>query len=89
VSERARPIAWTVLAKGMSIYASDGEELGKVADVVADLQRDIFSGLLLREGLLDSPRFVPADLIGEITTEGVTLSIRSADAKQRLERPET
>lgn len=84
VTRDERPIAWPALQKGTPIYTSDGEEIGKVASVIADEQKDIFSGLTFRAGLLDSARFVPADLVTQLTDGGVHLSIESSDA-ERLE----
>jgi hypothetical protein len=74
------PIAWTALDRGHPVRASDGEQVGKISHVVADEQRDIFSGVAFRSGLLDSERFAPADLIGKITSKAVELSIPSVEA---------
>jgi uncharacterized protein YrrD len=72
------------LRKGAAVYSSDGEELGKVADVVADEQKDIFSGLVLNPGLFKGDRFVPADLVDVITEQGVTIDVPAAEADERL-----
>ena len=76
----ARPIAWLALQEGASVYAADGSEVGKVGRVVADEQKDIFSGLTLRSGLFAQERFVPADAVEEITEAGVRLRLAEADA---------
>ena len=80
-----QPIAWIALESGTPIVSSDGEELGRVNEVIADRQQDIFSGVTFSDGVLSGDRFVPADLIDRITTEKVTLSATGADAKERLE----
>jgi hypothetical protein len=74
------PIAWLALDEGTPIVASDGEEVGRVSTVVADEQKDIFSGVTFRPGLLDGQRFVPASAIDRLTTEAVHLNITAADA---------
>ena len=74
------PIAWLALDEGTPIVASDGEEVGKVATVVADEQKDIFSGVTFRPGLLDGERFVPADAIDRLTESAVHLKITAAQA---------
>jgi uncharacterized protein YrrD len=79
------PIAWTALEKGTLILAADGTELGKVADVIADEQKDIFSGLTLNPGLFKEERFIPADLIDRITSEAVHLNISAAQAETQLQ----
>ena len=76
-------IAWTALTKGTNVLSSEGEEVGRVGQVIGDSQSDIFSGITLRSGLFDSERFVPADVIEEIRSDGVRLSL-SADAANDL-----
>lgn len=79
-----RPIAWSGLEHGTSVYASDGEEVGKISDVIADEQKDIFAGIAVRTGLFESDLFVPADLIAELTKDAVRLTI-SANEVEDLE----
>ena len=76
-----KPIAWLALEEGTPILASDGAEIGKVASVVADEQKDIFSGLTFRPGLLDGQKFIPADSIDRLTDSAVHLKISEADAE--------
>lgn len=74
------PIAWLALDEGTPILASDGEEVGRVATIVADEQKDIFSGVTFKPGLLDGQRFVPADAIDRLTQAAVHLNITAAQA---------
>jgi hypothetical protein len=78
--ERA-PIAWMALHKGHPVVGSDGRNIGKVSRVVGDEQRDIFSGIAFRAGLLDTERFAPATLVADITQGAVSLSIPSSQAE--------
>lgn len=78
------PIAWMALRKGHPVIGSDGEQVGKVSEVVADPQKDIFSGIAFRHGLLDHERFAPADLVETITSESVHLRV-SAEQAEALE----
>ena len=66
------------------MVTTDGTELGKVAEVVADEQKDIFSGIAVDPGWFKEERFVPADLIERLTREAVYLAISSDQAKARL-----
>lgn len=79
-------IAWGALEKGTPVYSSDGKELGKVAEVVADAGKDIFSGITLNPGLFRDERFVPADLVADMTAESVTLRIGAGAAADRLKQ---
>ncbi|HEX2051050.1 MAG TPA: PRC-barrel domain-containing protein [Actinomycetota bacterium] len=78
------PIAWLALEPGAPVFTSDGEEVGRVTTVVADRQKDIFSGVRVRLGLFDRERFVPADLIERLTTDGAHLRLASDDVDDRL-----
>lgn len=78
-------ISWMTLDKGVSIVTSDGTELGKVDEIVADRQKDIFSGLTFSGGMFSDDRFVPADLIDQMTAERVTLTITAAEAEEKIQ----
>ncbi len=84
MAEDDTPIAWLALKEGTSIVASDGSEIGKVTNVVADLQEDIFSGITFRPGILESERFIPAEAIDALTESAVHLTISARDV-ERLE----
>jgi uncharacterized protein YrrD len=84
MSQNEHPIAWLALDKGTPVFTSDGEEIGKVSTVVADVQKDIFSGISFKHGFLGSEHFVPADVIGELTDHGVHLNL-TADEAQGLQ----
>ena len=74
------PIAWLALDEGTPIVGSDGEQVGKVDAVIADRQKDIFSGITFRPGLLGTSLFVPADKVDRLTDDAVHLTISAADA---------
>lgn len=78
----ARPVSWMTLEEGTTVVASDGEELGKITSVIADTQKDIFSGIEYRSSLLGEATFAPADLVTEITEEKVTLSVSKGEAEE-------
>ena len=80
----ANPISYMALQKGTPVHASDGSELGTVSEVIADEQKDIFSGIEITSGLLSGNRFVPADLVGTITDEAVELTIGPDEADSKL-----
>ena len=63
------------------MYASGGEEIGKVTNVVADEQKDIFSGIAIRTGLFESDVFAPADLVAKLTEDAVRLTISASEAE--------
>lgn len=75
-----RSIAWLALQAGTAIVGSDGQEVGKVGEVIADRQKDIFSGITFKPGLMDAAVFIPADKIGDLTDSEVTLRIPASEA---------
>jgi uncharacterized protein YrrD len=88
VSTGESPIAWPALEPGAPVYSSDGQELGTVGDVVADRQKDIFSGIVIDPGLLRGKVFAPADTVAAITDKEVTLDITAAEAERSLRPPD-
>jgi hypothetical protein len=78
----AEPVSWFLIEKHWRVVGSDGEEIGKVEEVVGDSNADIFSGLTVGTGLVHKPRFVPSELVSEIVEGEVRLSI----AKDEFER---
>ena len=74
-------VAWTAIEKGTAVTSRDGADIGKVSAVVADTQKDIFSGIAFRSGFFDSEQFIPADLIDEITPDRVNVRITEEQAR--------
>lgn len=78
-------IAWAALEEGTPIVTTDDEEIGKVTNVVADEQKDIFSGVTYRPGALEGERFLPATLIDHLTAARVLLTVDRAGAEAGAE----
>ena len=71
----ADPVSWYLIEQGWEVLGSDGGAIGKVEETVGDSTRDIFDGLTVGTGLLSRPRYVPAELAGEIVEGRVALTI--------------
>ena len=78
----ADPVSWYLIEQGWEVVGSDGESIGKVEETVGDSTHDIFDSLTVGTGLLSRPRYVPAELVGEIVEGRVALTID----KQRFDR---
>jgi hypothetical protein len=78
------PLSWLLIEKGWRVFASDGNELGKVVDIDGDEEVDIFDGLAVDAGFLDKPRYVPGEVIAEIEQDHVSLRL-TRDKFERLE----
>jgi uncharacterized protein YrrD len=79
--EDTTPIAWVALKPGTIVTTSDGEEIGKVSDVIADEQKDIFSGITFKHGLFDREHFIAADQIAHMSASRVELRLTSQQAE--------
>jgi hypothetical protein len=83
--ELGAPGSYMTLAPGVPVYTSDGQPLGEVEHVLAEPDKDIFDGVVLK---LDGGerRFVDAPEIGPIHERGVVLDLDAA-AAARLPEP--
>ena len=81
------PDSYLDLKVGASVYSSDGEKLGKVEQVRAAIDLDIFDGIVIDRGHRHGGhRYVEAARVHEIFERGVELTI-SADDADRLPEP--
>ncbi|HET7759251.1 MAG TPA: PRC-barrel domain-containing protein [Gaiellaceae bacterium] len=72
------PVSWFLIERGWKVAGSDGSELGTVEETLGDENADIFDGLAVATGVLAKPRYVPAELVGEIVEGAVHLTIDEA-----------
>src|SRR6476469_8905134 len=75
--------SYLTVAKGVPVFSSDGEKLGRVVNVLSAPEADMFDGVVFdttaRPG---GHRFVDAPEVGEIYVRGVVLKIDAAAAAQ-------
>jgi uncharacterized protein YrrD len=82
-----RPIAYQVLNQGTPVYSADGEQVGKVAKVLAAADEDVFDGIVIEQHLFgEGHRFADADDVDAIFEQGVVLKLDRAQCEQ-LPRP--
>ena len=62
----ADPVSWMVIEQGWSVVDSDGEDAGRIDEVLGDESADIFNGLAILTGALAKRVYVPAERVGEI-----------------------
>jgi hypothetical protein len=69
------------------VLAADGEEIGKVAHVLADVDDDIFDGIVIDTTRLPGGHvFADASQVDEIRSDAVTLTLDS-EASRSLPKP--
>lgn len=69
----ADPVSWKVVERGWTVRGSSGKALGKVEDVLGDIDADIFHGLAVATGLLGRTNEVPAERVTEIREGEIVL----------------
>jgi uncharacterized protein YrrD len=81
------PSSYRALAEGAPVYSSDGQKLGEVEHVLADMDADIFDGIVIDRSVLPGgQRFADATQCAAIHERGVVLSV-DVQAAERLPEP--
>lgn len=74
-------VHYTALELGTPVLSSDGEQVGKVVEVLDNFQEHIFDGLVIETGSGER-RFVDAPEVERTAERAVTLNITAAEAAQ-------
>ncbi len=80
------PIHYAAVKRGTPVYASDGQQVGTVDEVLDNYRERIFDGLVIETGSGEL-RFVDAPEVAKTAERAVRLTIDSAGAAQ-LPAPE-
>lgn len=71
------------VAKGVPVYSSDGERLGRVVEVLRAPKLDMFDGVIFDTTMgPGGHRFVDAPEVGDIYEGGIVLKIGAAAAEK-------
>jgi sporulation protein YlmC with PRC-barrel domain len=83
--EEGPPSSYLLLETGTPVLASDGSEVGTVAEVRADEEEDIFDGVIVstRHGR----RYASADQVDHIAERAVRLALGPGEVAELPERP--
>jgi hypothetical protein len=80
----ADPVSWYLIEPGWRVVSVDGEPLGHVVEVDAEIERDIFDGIEFRHLVVEQLRYVPSEHVALIVEGEVQLSL-SAEQAHRLQ----
>lgn len=81
MEDLGHPISYLVAKRGISVFSSDGEKLGRVVEVRAAPEANLFDGIVFDTTWgPGGHRFVDAPEVGEIYERGVVLKIDAAEA---------
>jgi hypothetical protein len=76
------PSSYLALQPGVAVFASDGTRIGEVQYVLADIDDDIFDGIVIDGSALPGGlRFADAAQVAGIYERGVVLSVDAAGAE--------
>jgi PRC-barrel domain protein len=83
------PGSYLTIEAGLEVFSEDGEKIGEVQYVLADLDDDIFDGIVVDSSALPGGlRFADASQVAEIYERGVILGLSSVEAEQLPEPSE-
>ena len=81
------PLSYLVLKKGVSVYSSDGQRLGRVVKVLSAPEANMFDGIIFdTKAGPGGHRFVDAPEVGQIYERGVVLTIDAAEVESLPKR---
>lgn len=77
------PVAYSALTDGTPVYDRNGERVGVVEHVLADLDLDIFHGLIVHTKPLPGRHlYADADQIAELRERGVVLAVDEGELQE-------
>jgi hypothetical protein len=75
------PTSYLALDKGVPVYSSDGEKLGRVVQVLSAPKLDMFDGVIFDTTAgPGGHRFVDAPEVGDIYERGIVLKVDASEA---------
>ena len=83
MEDLGEPSSYLAVAKGVPVYSSEGEKLGRVVRVMSAPNLDMFDGIVFDTTAgPGGHRFVDAPEVGQIYERGVVLKIDAAAAAE-------
>src|SRR5579884_4245885 len=78
-SSEERPLAWMAILQHTPVYASDGTEIGRTADVLG--AEDIFHGVVVHSGPSGHDVVIPGADVSNITNRRIDVSLTPEEAR--------
>jgi len=69
------PVSWMLIEPGWPVVDAEGEDVGRVDEVLGDQGADIFNGLQVLKGVIGKRRYVSAEQVAEIVEGRVQLRV--------------
>jgi sporulation protein YlmC with PRC-barrel domain len=74
-SEEEPQVAWKAIESDAQVFSTEGQAVGKVAEVVGDYDADVFTGLAISHHALGRKHFVEAEHVRGIWADRVELDL--------------
>ena len=71
-----------MIEPGWKVIDAEGNDVGRIEEVVGDTSADIFNGLMISTGLFSGHRYVPAERVVDITEGQIHLTLRRDEVKR-------
>jgi hypothetical protein len=75
------PVAWQVMPRHAPVVAADGSEIGASDSLLADLDEDIFHGIVMKRKQDGEKVEIPARRITRITTRRVITDLTAGEVE--------
>jgi hypothetical protein len=82
MDDLGHPVSYLVAKRGIPVFSSEGEQLGRVVKVLAAPEANLFDGIVFDTGGIGGRRFVDAPEVGAIYERGLVLKIDAAEAAE-------
>lgn len=74
-------VSWKAIERNAAVVGNDGAEVARVVEIAGDRAADIFSGLVVKLGTLDTKRFLPAEHVAEIRPQRVRVDLTAEEVE--------
>ena len=72
-------VSWKAIERNAAVVGNEGAEIARVVEIAGDRAADIFSGLVVKLGTLDTKRFLPAEHVAEIRPQRVRVDLTAEE----------
>ncbi len=86
MEDLGHPVSYLVAKRGIPVFSSEGEKLGRVSRVLAAPEANLFDGITSDGAGPGARRFVEAPEVGATYERGAVLTTDAAEAAQLPKR---
>jgi hypothetical protein len=77
-----QPISWRAVPADVPVRSADGAEVGKLYDIMASSEEDIFHGIVVRLAKQKRDVFVSVDNVTRLTASHVDVNLTAAEVRR-------